>query len=83
MKPAAARTTGQDEERTAYSLAVVQPESGELIGEIGLVDISWPNRRAALSLLVLSVFRRAGVGREAIELVVGWAQPELARSRPP
>ena len=60
---------------------IVRPERGELIGEIGLVGISWPNRRAGLSILVLPRSRRAGVGREAIELVAGWAQSELGLHR--
>jgi len=72
---------GADEERTAYWFAIVRPERGELIGEIGLVGISWPNRRAGLSILVLPASRRAGVGREAIELVAGWAQSELGLHR--
>jgi RimJ/RimL family protein N-acetyltransferase len=65
------------EERKAYWFAITHPESGEVIGEIGLVGISWPNRRAGVSLLVLPRSRRAGVGREALELLVGWAQGEL------
>jgi ribosomal-protein-alanine N-acetyltransferase len=69
------------EERKAYWFAIVEPEGGELIGEIGLVEISWPNRRAGLSILVLPASRRAGVGREAIALVVGWAQSELGLHR--
>jgi RimJ/RimL family protein N-acetyltransferase len=55
------------EQRTAYWFAIAHPDSGEPIGEIGLVGISWPNRRAGLSILVLPGSRRAGVGREAIE----------------
>ena len=70
-----------DEERTAYWFAIVQPERGELIGEIGLVGISWPSRRAGLSILVLPRSRRTGVGREAIELMMGWAQSELGLHR--
>ena len=69
------------EERTAYWFAIVAPEGGELIGEIGLVGISWSNRRGGLSILVLPGCRRAGVGREAIELLVGWAQSELGLHR--
>jgi RimJ/RimL family protein N-acetyltransferase len=65
----------------AYWFAMVHPETGETIGEIGLVGISWPNRRAGLSILVLPASRRAGVGREAIELLVGWAQRELGLRR--
>ncbi len=65
------------EEPTSYWFAIDDPASGELVGEIGLVGISRPNRRAGLSVLVLPGFRRAGVGREAIELLVGWAQDEL------
>jgi RimJ/RimL family protein N-acetyltransferase len=57
------------------------PASDELIGEIGLVGISWPNRRAGVSILVLPGSRRAGVGREAIELLVGWAHRELGLHR--
>jgi ribosomal-protein-alanine N-acetyltransferase len=69
------------EQRTAYWFAIAHPESGEPIGEIGLVGISWPNRRAGLSILVLPGSRRAGVGREAIELLVGWAHGELGLHR--
>jgi ribosomal-protein-alanine N-acetyltransferase len=69
------------EQRTAYWFAIAHPESGELIGEIGLVEISWPNRRAGVSILVLPGSRRAGVGREAIELLVGWAHGELGLHR--
>ena len=68
-------------ERKAHWFAIAHPDSGELIGEIGLVGISWPNRRAGLSILVLPGSRRAGVGREAIELLVGWAQGELGLHR--
>ena len=68
----------QDGEQPASCwFAIDDPATGELIGEIGLVGISRPNRRAALSVLVLPRFRRAGAGREAIELLVGWAQDEL------
>jgi [ribosomal protein S5]-alanine N-acetyltransferase len=69
------------EERKAYWFAIDDAASGELIGEIGLVEISWPNRRAAVSILVLPGSRRAGVGREAIELLVAWAQDELGLHR--
>ena len=69
------------EERKAYWFAIAHPLSGEVIGEIGLVGISWPNRRAGLSILVLPGSRRAGVGREAIELLVGWAHSELGLHR--
>ena len=69
------------EERTAYWFAIAHPERDEPIGEIGLVGISCPNRRAGLSILVLPASRRAGVGREAIELLVGWAQSELGLHR--
>ena len=69
------------EERKAYWFAIAHPRSGEVIGEIGLVGISWPNRRAGLSILVLPGSRRAGVGREAIELLVGWAHSELGLHR--
>jgi RimJ/RimL family protein N-acetyltransferase len=73
---------GQDsEQRQAHWFAIAHPQSGELIGEIGLVGISWPNRRAGLSILVLPGSRRAGVGREAIELLVEWAQRELGLHR--
>ena len=67
--------------RTSYWFAIANPESGEPIREIGLVGISWPNRRAGLSILVLPGSRRAGVGREAIELLVDWAQGELGLHR--
>ena len=69
------------EERKAYWFAIAHPESGEPIGEIGLVEISWPDRRAGLSILVLPGSRRAGVARESIELLVGWAQGELGLHR--
>jgi RimJ/RimL family protein N-acetyltransferase len=69
------------EERKAYWFVIADPESGAPIGEIGLVGISWPNRRAGLSILVLPGSRRSGIGREAIELLVGWAQGELGLHR--
>ena len=68
-------------QHTSYWFAIAHPESGELIGEIGLVGISWPNRRADVSVLVLPGSRRAGVGREALELLVGWAHGELGLHR--
>jgi RimJ/RimL family protein N-acetyltransferase len=70
-----------DEKPKSYWFVMAHPESGEVIGEIGLVGISWPDRRAGLSILVLPGSRRAGVGREAIELVVTWAQGELGLHR--
>jgi RimJ/RimL family protein N-acetyltransferase len=69
------------EERKSHWFVIAHPQSGEPIGEIGLVDISWPNRRAGLSILVLPRSRRSGVGHEAIELLVGWAQGELGLHR--
>jgi RimJ/RimL family protein N-acetyltransferase len=69
------------EQRTACWFAIADPESGELIGEIGLVGISWRNRRAGVGILVLPRSRRAGVGREAIELLVAWAHGELGLHR--
>jgi ribosomal-protein-alanine N-acetyltransferase len=76
-----APTAEDGEPRTAYWFAIAHRESDEAIGEIGLVGISWPNRRAGLSILVLPASRRAGVGREAIELLVAWAQGELGLHR--
>jgi RimJ/RimL family protein N-acetyltransferase len=68
----------QDEEKpTSYWFVIADPDSDEVVGEIGLVDISWPNRRAGVSILVLPGSRRAGIGREAIELLVNLAQGEL------
>ena len=61
-------------ERKAYWFVIAHPDSGEPIGEIGLVGISWHNRRAGVSILVLPGFRRSVVGREALDLLVGWAQ---------
>jgi RimJ/RimL family protein N-acetyltransferase len=69
------------EQPSAYWFAITDREGGEPIGEIGLVGISWPNRRAGLSILVLPGSRRTGVGREAIELLVRWAQGELGLHR--
>jgi RimJ/RimL family protein N-acetyltransferase len=69
------------EERKSYWFVIAHPQSGEPIGEIGLVGISWPNRRAGLSIFVLPGSRRSGIGREAIELLVGWAQGELGLHR--
>jgi RimJ/RimL family protein N-acetyltransferase len=70
-----------DEKREDYWFVMVHPDTGETIGEIGLVGISWPNRRAGVGILVLPASRRCGVGREAIELLVGWAQGELGLHR--
>jgi hypothetical protein len=54
------------EQCTAYWFAITHPESGEPIGEIGVVGISWPNRHAGVSILVLPGSRRAGVVREGV-----------------
>jgi ribosomal-protein-alanine N-acetyltransferase len=69
------------ERRKDYWFAITLPESGESIGEIGLVGISWPSRRASVSILVLPGSRRTGIGREAMELLVRWAQGELGLHR--
>jgi RimJ/RimL family protein N-acetyltransferase len=69
------------EERNSYWFAIADPVSGALIGEIGLAGISWPNRRAGLSIQVLPRSRRGGVAREAIQLLVEWAQGELGLHR--
>jgi RimJ/RimL family protein N-acetyltransferase len=67
--------------RTVYRFVMVRPHTIEVIGEISLTGISWPSRRARLGILVLPGFRRAGVGREAVELLVDWAQRELGLHR--
>ncbi len=69
------------EKPDSYWFVIADPESDATIGEIGLVDISWPNRRAGVSILVLPGSRRAGVGREALELLVTWGQGELGLHR--
>ena len=69
------------EKPTTYWFAMVHPASDEQLGEIGLVDLSWPHRRAGLSILVLPEARRSGIGREAIELLVRWSQSELGLNR--
>jgi len=69
------------EGRTVYRFAIVHPHRGDVMGEIALDGISWPSRRARLSILVLPGFRRVGVGHEAVELLVGWAQRELGLHR--
>lgn len=71
----------EGEKRKAYWFAITNPESDVPIGEIGLVGISWPNRRAALSIQVLPRHRRTGAGREAIDLLVEWARGELGLHR--
>jgi RimJ/RimL family protein N-acetyltransferase len=70
-----------EEQPKSYWFAMVHPDSGEVCGEIGLVGISWPNRRAGVSILVLPGARRTGVGREAMELLTRWAQTELGLHR--
>jgi RimJ/RimL family protein N-acetyltransferase len=70
-----------DEKPDSYWFAMTHPENGDVIGEIGLVGISWPDRRAGVSILVLPGARRAGVGRQAIDLLVRWAQGELGLHR--
>ncbi len=71
----------EGQERKSYWFAMGDPKSDEPLGEIGLIGISWPNRRGGVSILVLPGSRRAGIGREAIELLVGWAQGELGLHR--
>jgi [ribosomal protein S5]-alanine N-acetyltransferase len=69
------------EQRAAYWFVIAHPQSGAVLGEIGLVGISRSNRRAGVSILVLPGSRRAGVGREALELLVEWAHGELGLHR--
>ena len=69
------------DERKSYWFAITHADGDELIGEVGLVGISRPNRRAGVSILVLPRSRRAGVAREAIELLVSWAQGDLGLHR--
>jgi [ribosomal protein S5]-alanine N-acetyltransferase len=71
------RDDQDDKQPTDYWFVIAHGDTGDVIGEIGLVDISWPNRRGGISILVLPGSRRAGVAREAIELLVQWAQGEL------
>jgi RimJ/RimL family protein N-acetyltransferase len=68
-------------ERKSHWFAITHADGDELIGEVGLVGISQPNRRAGISILVLPRSRRAGVAREAIELLVSWAQGDLGLHR--
>jgi RimJ/RimL family protein N-acetyltransferase len=79
------RTFPADEETAerpkSQWLAIADPQSDDPIGEIGLVGISWPNRRAGLSIFVLPGARRDGVGREAIELLMAWAHGDLGLHR--
>jgi ribosomal-protein-alanine N-acetyltransferase len=70
-----------EEKPDSYWFVMAERDGGEVIGEIGLVDVSWPDRRAGISILVLPGSRRAGVGREAIELLVRWGQGELGLHR--
>jgi RimJ/RimL family protein N-acetyltransferase len=65
----------------SHWFAVADPKSDEAIGEVGLVGISWPNRRAGLSIFMLPGSRRAGLGHEAIDLLVDWAHRELGLHR--
>lgn len=69
------------EEHRDYWLTITDPETADVIGEIGLVAISWPNRRAGLSIMVLPSARRRGVAREAIELLMKWAVGDLGLHR--
>ncbi len=70
-----------DEESDSRWFVITPAETGETVGEIGLVDISWPNRRAGISILVLPGSRRSGLGRAAIELLVTWAHGDLGLHR--
>jgi [ribosomal protein S5]-alanine N-acetyltransferase len=74
-------TIADGHDRTAYWFAIVHPHTAAVIGEIALVGISWKDRRGRLSIFVLPGFRRTGVGRDAIELVVGWANRDLGLHR--
>jgi RimJ/RimL family protein N-acetyltransferase len=71
----------EDDQPKSYWFAIADPESDVAIGEIGLVGISWPNRRAGLSIFTLPASRRSGAGREAIELLVGWGQRDRGLHR--
>ena len=74
---------GSDEgqQRTSCWFTITRPESDEPIGEIGLVAISWSDRRAGVSIQVLPGHRRAGAAREALDLLIQWAHSELSLHR--
>ena len=81
LRASFAETPPDGEERTSYWFVITPVGSDEPIGEIGLVGISRPNRRAGVSVLVLPASRRGGVAHEAIELLVRWAQTDLGLHR--
>jgi RimJ/RimL family protein N-acetyltransferase len=66
-------------DRKAYWFTI--EGSGEVIGQIGLVGIAWPNRRAGIAVWLLPAARGTGAAREALELIVEWAQRELELHR--
>ena len=73
--------SASDKERDAYWFVIADPQNGSPIGEIGLVEIRPAHRRCGLSIHVLPGLRRAGVGREAIEVLLAWAHSELGLHR--
>ena len=62
-------------------LAIVDPETDELLGSCGLARLDWEDRKAEVGYWVAAGARRRGVGTRAVRLLSRWALDQLALDR--
>lgn len=62
-------------------LLVVDAESGELLGSVGIVDISWQERRCDIGYWTVAEHRGRGITTRAVKLLSAWAFDELGFDR--
>ena len=66
------------ESRQNVLLAIVDKSSGRHIGNVKLGPIEWVHRRALIGIMIgEKAFRGRGLGREVVELVLGYAFDRL------
>jgi RimJ/RimL family protein N-acetyltransferase len=66
---------------TQMGLAIVPAEGGDFLGGIGLLNVSWQDRRAEAGYWVAAGARRRSVGTRALRLLSGWALTALGFER--
>jgi RimJ/RimL family protein N-acetyltransferase len=70
------RRTGRE-----LGLAIVDAETGELLGSCGLARLDWDDRKVEIGYWVAVGARRRGVGTRAVRLLSCWALDQLAMER--
>jgi RimJ/RimL family protein N-acetyltransferase len=66
---------------TEFNLGIQLNETGQIIGMIGLMKISYPHRRGEIGYWVGRPYWGKGIAVEAVRLMVKWAFQELGLRR--